>query len=758
MKFLQACLVVIVFSCTIQGAQVPLGLNSSNVAAIQRNGESAFKQGSNVLSPPDLIEAPRPGAGVANDAGDLVLVHVSKYSLKEKKNYKSIFITPIESPAQPLEIPLTQGGEAFWLDTRTIAHAVDEGEGKDKVKALYAVSVRFESNINSDETAILSILNQPTLIGKFPTAGVTNFKYTGRSGVLVFSEKVYPDGDLKTVKQQDEDWENRDDSALAYDRTPVRDWDFYIPPKKNSLFSVKLIQDPDHHWHLGQDFINLLNGTSHTSPIGSFGDASDFDVSQTHLVYRTPEPGYENGFYLKGGIYLIRLDGKSWRKQLSSGSQNATQAPIFNAQGDKVAFLESSLEVRGGHKNKIVIYDLERGTSYSLLSEWDRSPSSIKFSPDGNYLYLNTADVARDKVFVIPIQKTPSKKSKKPTRLTDLGSVSSIQALPSGRLLFTRSSFTSPNDVFVIRGLDEQNLQQIVNGKQKDVEKHIEIEQITRFSEDALESKDLSEGEEFWFKGAEGRRIHGWVLKPPGFNKGEKKKWPAVLLIHGGPAGSWQDQWSTRWNPNVFAGQGYVTVAIDPTGSTSYGMELTNAIRADWGGAPFVDLSKGWKHILKKYPEIDTDRLVGAGASYGGYAINWIQGHPEFDFGFKAVVCHDGVLDLRYLAYSTDITWFANEFAGVPWDHKIKKIFAKNNPIEFIDKWSIPQLTIHGSKDYRVVESDGLAAFQALQEREITSRLVIFPDENHWVLKQDNSLRWHKEVFSWFDLFVGKSD
>jgi len=265
--------------------------------------------------------------------------------------------------------------------------------------------------------------------------------------------------------------------------------------------------------------------------------------------------------------------------------------------------------------------------------------------------------------------------------------------------------------------------------------------------------------DDFYFEGAEGKQVHGYVVKPYGWREGDVKRWPGLLFIHGGPQGVWDDRWSTRWNPNVFAHQGYFVVAINPTGSTTFGQDFTDAIAKDWGGKPFIDLQRGWKYALDKYPEIDPDRAVAAGASWGGYAINWIQGHPEYGFNFKALVCHDGVFDATYNGYSTEELFFFNhDWGGRPWDEEAKEVLAKFNPIHYVDKWSTPQLVIHGSKDYRLPETDGIGAFHALQQRGVATRLVIFPDENHWVLNHGNSLKWHHEVFRWFDLFVGRDD
>lgn len=711
-----------------------------------------FKEAPDVFSPKDLVQLARPGTGVANPAGDLLIVPVSKYSFDDKKNHKSIFIAPIESTVQPLEIPFANGGDAFWLDARTIAHAVDEGEAKDKVKALYAFSVKYETE---EGAGALSTPKSPVLIGKFPTATPANFKFNAKADTLVFSDYVFPDGDLKAVKKHDEEWENRGDNAYVYDDTFERQWDTWVGPKRSSLFTVSLKKRGDGTWILGDEFVNPLNGTGHHVPVEPFGGTDDFDTAGSYIVYTTKDPVLPPAWHTKQNVYVVDIDGKSKPREITSGKQGATHATVLSAQGDKVAWVELDLDGYESDRGKVVIYDLEKDVRYTLTQKWDRSASELAFSPDGKVLYLTAGDNARIKVFGIPVPPTPSQSTTNPDfeqkysipqALTHTGAASAIQPLSGGRLLFSRSSLTSPNDVFVIRGLSETEI---------DASK-IKVDQLTNFTEDALSGKGLDAGEDFWFDGAE-HKIQGWIVKPPGFKKGEQKKYPIVLLIHGGPQGAWEDQWSTRWNPQTFAQQGYFTVAINPTGSTTFGQELTDAIRKDWGGKPFVDLRKGWKYILDNYPEVDPDRAVAAGASWGGYAINWIQGHPEFGFGFKALFCHDGVFDARYNGYSTDELFFFNhEWGGRPWDSEAKAVLEKFNPVEFVDKWSTPQLVVHSSKDYRLPETDGIGAFHALQQLNVPSRLVIFPDENHWVLNHGNSLKWHYEVFRWFDKYVGE--
>ncbi|TFY83863.1 hypothetical protein EWM64_g147 [Hericium alpestre] len=700
--------------------------------------EFSFKAGSDVFTPKNLIELARPGAGLANPAGDLVLVPVSKFSFEDKKNTKSIFIAPLESSITPLEIPLTTGGEAFWLDSKTIGHVVgDEGT---KTSSLFAISIEITPQS-------VSTPQPPALVGSFPTTTLTNFQYAAKPGVLVFSDNVYEDGNLTAVKEHDQAWENRGNSAFVYDDTYVRHWDTYVGPKKPTLFSVRVFRGPDKKWLFGPAPLNLLKGIGHHTPVEPFGGTDDFSLSDTHVVYTTKDPDLPEAWHTKQNVYLVSLDGIDRPRELTSGKQGATHSPVFSPGGDKVAWTELDEDGYEADRAKIVIYDLVKDVRFTVTQPWDRSAESLAFSQDSNFLYLTAGDIARVKVFVLPVPATPEQSTAHPALppyytipcpLTSSGAASGLQTLPGGRIVYSLSSATSPNDVFIIRDLHALEA---------------EYERTKVVSEEPWKG-----GEEIWFEGAEGKQVQGWVYKPKGYKEGEgKRQWPAILLIHGGPQGAWEDGWSTRWNPVVFAQQGYFVVALNPTGSTTFGQKFTDAIAKDWGGKPFVDMQKGWKHALEKYPAINPDRAAAAGASWGGYAINWIQGHPEYDFNFKALVCHDGVFDAKYNGYSTDELFFFNhEWGGRPWDTKTQEVLAKFNPTNFVHRWSTPQLTIHGSKDYRLPETDGIGAFHALQQLGIASRLVVFPNENHWVLDHGNSLKWHHEVFRWLDLYTGK--
>ncbi|KAF9454685.1 hypothetical protein P691DRAFT_189906 [Macrolepiota fuliginosa MF-IS2] len=746
------------FPFPLWGLAAQLPLSPSITPSSSMSTQFALKESKHVFSPKDLVQLDRPSAAVPNAAGDLAFVTISKYSFEDKKNHKSLVLVPLESTFQGAHIPLPKGGEFFWLTGTTLAHVL---EGDDNLE-IYALDVGGTYSTSTVDSGPLRV-SDPIPIGTIPSKTATNFKYNPASRHLVFSDSVYDDRNLTSTKEQDDAWDNRGNSAFVYDSAFVRHWDTWVGQKKSTLFSVRLQLNPDRVWFMDDEFRSPLQGTLHNTPVEPFGGTDDFDVSNEHIVYTTKDPLLPEAWHTKQNVYIVDIRGNGKPRELTSGKQGAIHSPVFNHQGDKVAWLELDEDGYESDRAKIVIYDLRSNVRYTLTQKWDRSPDSLAFNPEGTFLYFTAGDAAKVKVFYLPIPDTPSHSTTNPDldtvyttpiELTSTGAVSGIFPMYTGRLLFSRSSLTSPNDVFLVQHLPRYLTDLTQPGE---FGPKGDLKQITRFTDAALGGKGLSKGEEFYFKGAHGKHIQGWALKPNGWKEGEKKKWPVVLLIHGGPQGAWEDQWSTRWNPNVFTGQGYFVIAINPTGSTTFGQELTDAIKEDWGGKPFVDLINGWKHALEKYPEIDPDRAVAAGASWGGYAINWIQGHPEYGFGFKALIAHDGVFDSAYNGYSTDELFFFNhEWGGRPWDEKSKKLSTKFSPSNFVHKWSTPQLLIHGSKDFRLPETESIGAFHALQQLGIPSRLVVFPDENHWVLNHGNSLKWHYEVFRWFDEFVGK--
>jgi dipeptidyl aminopeptidase/acylaminoacyl peptidase len=273
--------------------------------------------------------------------------------------------------------------------------------------------------------------------------------------------------------------------------------------------------------------------------------------------------------------------------------------------------------------------------------------------------------------------------------------------------------------------------------------------QLTRFSEPQLQDVEMGAFEQFSFTGAGQEKVYGYVVKPAGFEAG--RKYPVAFLIHGGPQGSFGNHFHYRWNPQTYAGQGFAAVFIDFHGSTGYGQDFTDSIAGDWGGGPLTDLRLGLDAALQQYGFLDGDRVCALGASYGGYMINWIAGNwPD---RFRCLVNHDGIFDQRMMYYTTEELWFPEwEFGGPYFANPAE--YEKHNPVNFVDRWRTPMLVIHGQLDYRVPVTQGIATFTALQRRGVPSRFLYFPDENHWVLKPENSVQWHNEVNRWLHQYL----
>ena len=375
---------------------------------------------------------------------------------------------------------------------------------------------------------------------------------------------------------------------------------------------------------------------------------------------------------------------------------------------------------------------------------WDRSPSSLLFSGDGKKLYALAEEMGRVALFEIDLSDLYSSNvtQVRPRQLTFTGSVSDVKRAShkSNKLFYTSSSFVDSSNYYILDPTTSELEPRCISS----LNQHGAVF--------GLSSSQISS---IWWPGATpGQQIHAWVVKPSYFRT--DRNYPLAYFIHGGPQGAWNDSWSTRWNPAVFAEQGYVVICPNPTGSTGYGQAFTDAIQNQWGGLPYHDLVNGFHHIeedptLNKY--IDTSRSVALGASYGGYMINWIQGQP-LGRRFRALVCHDGIFSMTSQLASDEQYFPLHDLGGSIWSAQGQRRWDQWDPSRHTAEWLTPQLVIHGQLDYRLPVSEGLAAFNVLQMRRIPSKYLTFPDENHWVLGHENSLVWHDEVLAWINQHI----
>jgi dipeptidyl aminopeptidase/acylaminoacyl peptidase len=332
-----------------------------------------------------------------------------------------------------------------------------------------------------------------------------------------------------------------------------------------------------------------------------------------------------------------------------------------------------------------------------------------------------------------------------------------LNLTPDGKtLVFTRMLVSSPVEIY--SAATEFYVCEVYGKDQKVPSPRYDVPEcqlskaqpLTHFNDAILSQIAMSPLEPFWFTGAHKDKVQGFLVKPPNFDS--SKKYPVKFLIHGGPEGAWGDDWSYRWNPELFAANGYVVIMINFHGSTGYGQKFIDAINGDWGGAPIEDLMKGLDYAERTFPFIDKDRECALGASYGGYAINWILGHTD---RFKCLVSHDGMFNAESAWGSTEEIWFNNwEFKGTPYDNR--EMYQKWSPHQYAKNFKTPTLVVHGQLDYRLDVSEGFQLFTTLQMLGVPSKMLYFPDEGHWVLKPQNSQLWYKTVNDWVDRWVGK--
>lgn len=559
-----------------------------------------------------------------------------------------------------------------------------------------------------------------------------------------------PDGTLYSPKDE----QKSHSSARIYDSLFVRHWDKYVTPQRNSIFTAllqkavpKVTSRAGRYNLLG--FQNALIGTKLESPVAPFGGTDHFDIGSKGLTFVAKDPDVDPATHTKCNLYFlpkedlmdmsssepIRIDVK--------GFKGAASSPVFSPDGLSIAYLKMKTDGYESDKNRIVLvhnFTAEAETSELMASEdghgtWDRSPSAIMWSIDGNSLLLQAEDEGSGCLFKLDL-KNPPLPGWQPKKLTFGGYITDVApASDSSPLLFVSSNSLVDNSTYTIVDPTSPEQAQVVSS-------------LTDGG--SLLGLSPSQVSSLWWKGANDHPVHAWMMRPSFFKAG--KKYPLAYVIHGGPQGAWNDQWSTRWNPAVFAEQGYVVVCPNPTGSTGYGQGFTDAIRNQWGGLPYEDLVKGFEYIESDLDFVDTSRSVALGASYGGYMMNWIQGHVLGN-KFKALVCHDGVFSMTAQLASDEQYFPIHDLGGPIW--KRQEMYDKWDPSRFTGNWSTPMLVIHNELDYRLTMAEGLAAFNVLQMRGVESRFLSFPDENHWVLKHGNSKVWHHQVINWINKAVG---
>jgi dipeptidyl aminopeptidase/acylaminoacyl peptidase len=616
----------------------------------------------------------------------------------------------------------TAGGEAAPLTTDPAAD--NNPRWSPDGKSLYFLSSRSGSSqvwripVPGTDKDAVQVTDLPL--------DVSNLALSPDGSRIAFSLEVYPDcPDLACTKQRLDEKEKSKATGMIFEGGFVRHWDAWSEGRRNHLFVSSLADGK-----AGAP-VDVTRGFAADVPSRPFGGTEEYTFTPDgkRLVFAmrlAGEKNREEPWSTNFDLYEVPADGSGAPRNLTAANPAWDTQPAFSPDGKTLAYLAMRRAGFEADRFRIMIRDLAgKQPDRVLAEEWDRSANDLLFSRDGKTLYVTAADTGQVPLFAIDVA------SGKVRKLAAEGSAQA-PSLAGDRIAFGLESMTSPVEVHTVRP-DGSGLTR-----------------ITAVNREELAEVELGQPEQFHFEGASGDTVYGWAVKPAGFQEG--RKYPLAFIIHGGPQGSFHNEFHYRWNVQPYAGAGYAVIAIDFHGSTGYGQAFTDAIRNDWGGKPLVDLQKGLAAALARYPWIDGGRACALGASYGGFMINWIAG--QWSDPFRCLVSHDGTFDQRMMYYSTEELWFPEWEQGGPyWQNP--EGHEKFNPVNYVERWKTPMLVVHGALDYRIPVTQGLGAFTALQRRGIPSKLLIFPNENHWVLSPANAILWHQTVLGWLDQWTG---
>jgi dipeptidyl aminopeptidase/acylaminoacyl peptidase len=545
-----------------------------------------------------------------------------------------------------------------------------------------------------------------------------------------FSEKPFAESDALNKKRMDER-EKNPVKARVFTRLFFRHWDEYVEDKRQHLFVTSYENDKAGE---PRDVTPGDRDAYPTSTTFSVGDDFTFSPDGKHLVF-TAVPAKDEAWSTNHDICRVSVTGgtKEW-KTLTKDNKAADGAPQFSPDGKWLAYRAQKKAGYEADKWDLMVLPTDRqALPVCLTSEFTGNVDSFTWLPDSETIYFGSEERGKSWYFSTTVRREDGNAT-----LTFISNHSNhdLTVSKDGKTFaFARAALTHPTELYVAHAAPTG----------------YPIHEASRANADLLKKLDLPTPESVSVLGAGGTPMQMWILKPPGFDA--KKKWPLAFLVHGGPQGAWEDSWSFRWNAQIWAAQGYVVALPNPRGSTGFGQQYVDEISGDWGGKCYEDLMAGLAH-LEKQPWIDRERMAAAGASFGGYMMNWFAVNTN---KFKTLICHCGVWNFDAMYATTEELWFDEwEHGGPPWG-KNRESYEKHSPHRLagnLAKHRTPMLIIHNDHDFRVPVDEGIQVFTTLQRMGISSRMINFPDEGHWVLKPRNSRYWHEEVFGWLKKHV----
>jgi dipeptidyl aminopeptidase/acylaminoacyl peptidase len=698
----------------------------------------------------DMMKLKRIGAPVPSPDGKWVLFDAEDVDLEANTKTSDLWIVP------------ASGGESRRLN-QTANHEERPRLSQDGKRLIWTSKAADPTQIwmcdfDTNAGVLVGQPHQVTNISTGADGGI--WSPDGKS--IVFVSAVYPDcKDDACNKERDEELKKSKVKAKIFTRLFYRHWNAFTEFKRSHLFVQSV----------GRDSVEPADAQRNSTAPQSVAlpadqprdlTPGDHDVPPFHIggqdMYAISPDGQELAYTsnideveatsTNNEIFVVPMAGGT-PKRISTGP-GADITPLYSPDGKYLAWRSQARAGFESDKWRLLVQDRQSGKTRDLTEKFDRSVGNFTWSPssagilfvveDRGEAHIAAAIPHDDKVVIIPpLENLTGYTFDHAGHADDL-----VFAKRDGAhfLFYTKASIGTPNEIW---------RHNVGNDDLAIGDPPPRPEPVTHMNDALLSQIDMQPLESFTFKGANDEEVQGFMVKPPGFDP--NKKYPLKFLIHGGPQGAWGNSWSYRWNPELFAANGYVVVMINFHGSTGYGQKFTDSISGDWGGKPYVDLMKGLDYVEKKYPFIDKNREAALGASYGGWMANWLLGHTD---RFKCIVSHDGMFNTESAYGTAEELWFPEwEFKGPPW--KQRELYRKFSPHLFADKFKTPTLVLHGQNDYRLDVSEGFQLFTTLQRLKVPSKMLYFPDEGHWVLKPQNSRLWYKTVNDWVDQWCGGS-
>jgi dipeptidyl aminopeptidase/acylaminoacyl peptidase len=648
----------------------------------------------------DLIKLHRISSPEVSPDGKWVAYGISTPDMEANRGVSNIWIV---STSGGDAIQLTQSGKdsapSWSPDGKTLAFL----SGRDGTSQVYVIS------LEGGEAKKLTTLS----------TGADLFKWSPDGKSIAFTSGVYVDCKDDTCnKQRDEEKEKSKVKAHVAEHLLYRHWDHWSEGKRSHLF----IQATE-----GTSAARDLTAEAdYDVPPDERGGGADINFSpdSKELCYTAVADKVE-AISTNADLFLVPVAGGESKRITTN--QGFDGNPVYSPDGKYIAYHAQMTPGYEADRWQLMLYHREAGQSESISASFDRSANDLAWSPDSKTIYFLAENETLQPIYAIEPRAGAT-----PKKLLD-GYNAAYSFSADGKILVAeRTSLTTPAELFVAAA-DGSGLKQ-----------------LTHENDAILASVEMNAPETFWFEGAEGTKVQAMIIRPP--QSVATKKYPMLVLLHGGPQTMWTNAWGYRWNAQVFSGAGYVTLMINRRGSTGYGQKFTDQITADWGGRAYVDVMKGIDAAIAKYPFIDKTKMAAAGGSYGGYMADWLATHTD---RFKAIVSHAGVYD-KVSMYATEELWFEeHDSQGTPW--AAPENYKKWSPSTYaadLGRYKTPTLVVAGERDYRVPYTQSLEFFSALQRQGVPSKLVVFPDEGHWVLKPQNSQFWYKTFLDWLAEYV----